>query len=372
MGGLSGTILVVNVGSTSVKLAAFVDDLDSPEWQADTEVPPARGSRTDALAAAIGACPLLSDVRAVGHRIVHGGMRFDRPVVVDDEVESAIGAAAEFAPLHNRAGLDGIAAARLALGARPQVAVFDTAFHRTIPPAAAVYGGPHAWFARGLRRYGFHGISHEDAARRASELLGRRVDALRLLTCHLGGGCSVTAVDGGRSVDTTMGLTPLEGLIMATRAGSIDPALVLHLLREGQSIDAVHDTLEHGSGLAGLSGISADLREVVAARDAGNERAALAIDAFVHRTASGVGAMAAALGSVDGVVFTGGIGEHSAEVRARVGAQLSFLGVAIDETANEECSGDAVVSPDDASAAVVVVVAREEAAIARAVAGVLG
>ena len=240
-------------------------------------------------------------------------------------------------------------AARRVVGADvPQVGVFDTSFHRTMPLHAAAYGGPYAWLAAGLRRYGFHGISHEDAARRAAIELGRPLDGLRLVTCHLGGGCSVAAVAAGRSVDTTMGFTPLEGLVMGTRSGSVDAGLVLHLLRQGAAVSDVQRLLEEGSGLLGLSGVSSDLREVMAARDEGDHQAALAIDVFVHRIVTGVGAMVAALGGVDALVFTGGIGENAAEVRERVGSQLAFLG-----------------------APVVVIKAQEEAAIARAVRAVL-
>ena len=285
----------------------------------------------------------------MGHRIVHGADRFDRPVVVDGPVEAAIAAVAELAPLHNRAGLEGIAAARRVVGPDvAQVAVFDTAFHRTIPWSAAAYGGPYDWLGAGLRRYGFHGISHEDAARRAAITLDRPLEALRLVTCHLGGGCSLAAIDGGRSIDTTMGFTPLEGLVMGTRSGSVDPGLVLHLIRQGAGVEEVQQLLEERSGLLGLSGVSADLRLVLAARQEGNQRAKLAVDVFVHRVASGVGAMVAALGGLDALVFTGGIGENVAEVRERVGRQLAFL-----------------------DPAVVVIKAEEERAIARAVRGLL-
>jgi acetate kinase len=271
--------------------------------------------------------------------------------------------------LHNRAGLDGIAAARRVTPAGVRhVAVFDTAFHHTLTPSAAAFGGPFSWFEAGLRRYGFHGISHHDAARRAAGLLGRPLDQLRMITCHLGGGCSVTAVAGGRSVDTTMGLTPLDGLVMTTRAGSVDPGLLLHLLRRGDSVEAIEDTLERRSGLAGLSGTSGDLRDVIAARDRGDQRATLAIDVFVHRIASGIGAMLAAVGRLDAIVFTGGIGQHSAEVRARVVERFDCLGAAVDTDRNNNPEGDAVVSTSNATVAVIVVAAREEAAIARSVA----
>jgi acetate kinase len=276
---------------------------------------------------------------------VHGGDHFDEPVIVDDGVVAAIEAIAELAPLHNRLGLMGIRAARAAFGGHlPQVAVFDTAFHRSMPPAASTYGGPYEWIGRGYKKYGFHGISHQYAGEQAALLLGRPPEETRLVTCHLGGGCSVTAISGGRSVDTSMGFTPLEGLMMVTRSGSVDPALVLHLLRRGTMVDELEDTLENRSGLLGLSGISDDLRQVIAARDRGHERATLAIDVFVHRAAAGVGAMIASLGGLDALVFTGGIGEHSAEIRERIAQPFAFIG-----------------------APLLVVPAREELAICRAV-----
>jgi acetate kinase len=334
----------VNAGSTSVKLAAF-DDRDRSLWSAEVtltdlgrDVERGLGQRLRDAARVAGRPGV------VGHRIVHGGDRFDAPAVVDDDVERAIEDLAELAPLHNKLGLMGIRAALDAFGRGvPQVAAFDTAFHRTMPAAASTYGGPYEWIGQGFKRYGFHGISHEYAGQQAAVLLGRSPAELHLVTCHLGGGCSVTAISAGRSVDTTMGFTPLEGLAMVTRAGSIDPALVLHLLRRGATVDELEDVLENGSGLLGLSGVSKDLRDVIAARDQGDERATLAVDVFVHRAAAGVGAMIAALGTLDALVFTGGIGEHSAEIRERIARPFSFFG-----------------------APVLVVAAREELAIARA------
>ncbi len=379
-----GEILVVNAGSTSVKLAAFPalpspSPLpEEPSWSVHAPASALGPDRADGIAGLIlehlGAGRVHAPrVAAAGHRIVHGGERFDHPVVLDPQTEDAIAALSGLAPIHNRAGLDGIAAVRRVLGSSvPQVAVFDTAFHRTIPLAAAAYGGPYEWIARGLRRYGFHGISHAYAAGRASALLRRELVTLRLVTCHLGGGCSLAAIDGGRSVDTTMGLTPLDGLVMATRSGSVDPALVLHLLREGQSADDVDQLLEHRSGLLGLSGVSADLREVLQARDQDNPRAMLAIDVFVHRLVSSIGAMAASLGGIDGLVFTGGIGEHSSEIRSRVAGQLAFLGMRLDETANGAMPVDGIVSSLESAVAVLVVRAREEREIARATIELLG
>ncbi|HVT77291.1 MAG TPA: acetate/propionate family kinase [Acidimicrobiales bacterium] len=363
---MTAAVLVVNVGSTSLKLAVFDAGAGDELWSHETD---GIAGFADALAAS----PVAQhDIIGVGHRIVHGGALFTTPVVVTADVEAAIEGAAQYAPLHNRAGLAGIHAARAAFGPDvAQVAVFDTAFHHTLPDFAAVYGGPYEWFATGLRRYGFHGISHENAARTAAALLARPLDELCLVTCHLGGGSSLAAVERGRSVDTTMGLTPLDGLIMTTRSGSVDPALVLHLVRAGATVDEVEDVLEHRSGVAGLSGTSGDLRDAAAARDAGSARAALAIDAFVHRVATGVGAMAAALGRLDAIVFTGGIGEHSAEVRARVCDRFAFAGLRLDPARNAEAAGDAVISRAESPVAAVVVTAREEAAIARACAALV-
>jgi acetate kinase len=279
-------VLVVNAGSTSLKLHLVHGDESRP---------------VDDFVAA----------DAVGHRVVHGGRRFDRPVVIDAEVERAVGELSVLAPLHNRRALEEIRRARVALPEVPHVAVFDTAFHRTMPAAASTYAIPQQW--RGEwdeHRYGFHGISVQWVA--------SQVDAERLVVCHLGGGCSVTAVRGGRSVDTTMGFSPLEGVPMATRSGSVDPGALLYLLRErfltGEELE---QALEHDSGLAGLSGGgSGDVREA----------SPLALDVFVHRVAAAVGAMATACEGIDVLAFTGGIGEHADEVRARIVERVRFLG----------------------------------------------
>ena len=253
----------------------------------------------------------------------------------------------------------------------PQVAVFDTAFHAGLSAAARTYAGPHEWPERGLRRYGFHGINHEYAAHRAAHLLGRPLDELRLITCHLGSGCSLAAIRDGRSVDTTMGFTPLEGVVMGTRAGSLDPGLLLHLLREeGASVDELDTVLHHDSGLRGLSGVSGDLRDVLAARDRGDERARLAFDVYVHRLRFHLGAMLGALGGLDAVVFTAGVGEHSAEVRAAALEPFAFLGLALDGERNERPPLDCDVAAAASPVRVVVTRAREEWAIARAAAGV--
>ena len=369
------TVVVVNTGSTSVKIGLYGSAVSTAastasslveRWTADVTTEELGPDRVAGIERQLRAAPIdRATLVAVAHRIVHGADRFDGPVIVDAAVEAAIRSVAELAPLHNLVGLDGITAARRVVEASvPQVAVFDTTFHRTMPMAAAAYGGPYEWIGRGLRRYGFHGISHEWAAHRAAVLLGRPLTELRLVTCHLGGGCSVAAIDCGRSIDTTMGFTPLDGLVMATRSGSVDPGLILHLLRTGTTVDALEDLLERHGGLFGLSGVSGDLRSVTAARDEGDERARLAIDVFVHRVTAGVVAMAASLGGFDALVFTGGVGEHSSEVRARVSARFAFAGVTLDDRANATATGDVDVSAAQASARVLVVTSREDLAIA--------
>jgi acetate kinase len=246
------------------------------------------------------------------------------------------------------------------------VAVFDTAFHRDLPLAAAVYPGPYAWFTDGIRRYGFHGINHRYCAERAALLLGRDPAQLRLVICHLGNGCSLAAVRDGRSVDTTMGFTPLEGLMMGTRSGSIDPGILTYLARRFQlTSEQLDDVLNTKSGLLGISGVSADMRQILAARAAGHERATLAFDIYVHRLRAGIGAMAAALGGIDALVFTAGIGEHSPEVRAAACEQLGHLGVLLDDARNAESRGDRDIARSDAGVRVLIVRAEEDWMIAR-------
>jgi acetate kinase len=352
--------LVVNAGSTSTKLSVVEAD-DATPWSSEV------AAGADAIAGAIDdAGSRLDAVTAVGHRIVHGGARLVEPVLFDHATLAEIMEVAQLAPLHNAAGVAGVHAARARFPDLPHVLCFDTAFHASMPDTAYAYGGPSDWLDRGLRRYGFHGLSHEYATQTAATLLGRPVDGLRLVTCHLGGGCSLAAVDRGRSVDTTMGFTPLDGLVMTTRSGSVDPGLLLKLLREGTDVDELDEILERRSGLLGLSGVSGDLRELVAARDGGDERARFAVDVFVHRLVAGMGAMAAVLGGLDAFVFTGGIGERSDEVRARAVAPFGWLGARIDDTANAR-DGDRDVAADDAAIRVLVVTAREDLVIARSV-----
>ncbi len=308
-----------------------------------------------------------SSINVVGHRVVHGGPKYFKPTVVDADVKSAIESASVFAPLHNRAELQGMEIIAKLLGPVTQVAVFDTGFHRTMPLSAATYPGPYEWFEQGIRRYGFHGINHQYCAQRTAQLLGKDLASLKLVTCHLGNGCSLAAIRGGRRMDTTMGFTPLEGLMMGTRSGSVDPGILTYLMRQkklsGEQLDEI---LNQKSGLLGISGISSDMREILAAsKDNKNERAKLALDMYVHRLQSGIGAMAASLGGVDALVFTAGVGENSAEVRAAVCNHLAFLGVSLDHEKNERSPLDQLISTADATVRVLVVQAQEDWMIAR-------
>ncbi len=266
-------------------------------------------------------------IQGVGHRVVHGGDRYGQSVRVTPAVEAAIAELIPLAPVHNPANLEGIQVMATLLPHCPQVAVFDTAFHSTMPAAAYTYPGPQDWPAQGIRRYGFHGISHRYVSQRVGVLMGDGPQPLRLVTCHLGNGCSLGAVRGGQSVDTTMGFTPLEGLMMGTRSGSVDPGLVLHLLRQGMGVEQVDRLLNREAGLAGLSGVSHDLREILAAIAAGNPQAQLAFEVFTHSIRRHIGAMVASLGGIDGLVFTAGMGENSPELWRSVCEPLAFLGI---------------------------------------------
>jgi acetate kinase len=311
-----------------------------------------------------------SDVDVVGHRVVHGGPQHFEPALVTAEVKSAIKSASVFAPLHNHAELEGMESVAKLLGPVPQIAVFDTGFHRTMPLAAATYPGPYEWFEQGIRRYGFHGINHQYCAERAAHLLGNDKDlsSLRLVTCHLGNGCSLAAVREGRSVDTTMGFTPLEGLMMGTRSGSVDPGILTYLMRQKQmSGPQLDEVLNQKSGLLGISGISGDMRQILAARQNGHERAKLAFEMYVHRVCSGIGAMIAALGGVDAVVFSAGVGENSPEVRAAVCESFAYLGLRLDphKNAASRLDKDTDIAADGAVVRVFVIHAQEDWMIAR-------
>lgn len=305
-------------------------------------------------------------VDVVGHRVVHGGLRLREPVFVTPQVAAEIRKAARLAPEHNPAALAGVAAVRRILGRLPQVAVFDSAFHATLPLPAAVYPGPYSWYSQlGIRRIGFHGISHRHCAQRTAQLLKRDPSHLRIVSCHLGNGCSLSAVEAGRSVDTTMGFTPLEGVMMGSRAGSLDPGLLLYLsaLRH-YAPRRLQQILSEESGLKGLSGLSSDIRAVLAAREKGDERAGLAIDVYMHRLRAGIAAMVSAMGGLDAIAFTGGVGEHSPIVRSEVCRGLGFLGIRLDEERNRAIQPDAEITAEGAPVRALVVRANEEWSVA--------
>lgn len=354
-------VLVVNAGSSSLKLRLLdpaddvVGSLDLERWGGEGETDQLRRFVADH-----------GRIDAVGHRIVHGGAEFSDPTVVDGDVRDRLAELTELAPLHQPRGVAGLDAVARVLPDLPAVACFDTAFHRNLPDAAATYALPRDWNRRWhLRRYGFHGLSHAYAARRAARLLDRDAASLRVVSCHLGAGASLAAVAGGRSVDTTMGFTPLEGLVMTTRSGSVDPGLLLWLLRHGgMSVEELDDALEHHSGLAGLTGGSGDLREIVGSDD---QDAVLALDVYTHRLRREIAAMAAAMDGLDVLVFTGGVGEHQPPVRARAAAGLGFLGIQLEERANHTATDDTDITATGARVSTLVITAREDAEIANQV-----
>ena len=348
-----GSVLVVNAGSTSLKLHLVSGDGDSARVRDLDDVDPA-------------------GVECVAHRVVHGGGLFRAPVVVDDGVHARLERLEPLAPLHNAPALRELDAARQRLPELPHIAVFDTAFHATIPPAAATYAVPRQWREEwGVRRYGFHGLSVAWSVERAPEVVGAAAAGLRLVVCHLGGGSSVTAVADGRSVDTTMGFSPNEGVPMATRSGSVDPgALVAVLRRSGMDADALDHALNEESGMRGLAGGDGLELELEQRAAGGDEAARLAIDVYVHRVAGAVAAMAASAGGLDVLVFTAGIGECSAHVRERVCGRLAFLGVDVDPALNA-AEGDRDMATSASPVRVAVIRAREELVAARAARGVI-
>jgi len=400
-------ILVLNSGSSSQKSSLFEIGADAPpdppqplwegtiEWNAGEleEVPEpeaaihvrtSRGadvrhttkasSRKRAIAQLLdtlwsGETRVISrpaEIDAVGHRVVHGGPHYRDPALITPEVKSAIAQFAFIAPLHNRAELAGMDLIEEHLDAVPQIAVFDTAFHSQMPEAAYVYPGPYDWVAQGIRRYGFHGINHQYCAERAAQLLQRELGSLRIVTCHLGNGCSLAAVRDARSIDTTMGFTPLEGLMMGTRSGSVDPGILTYLAStHGVSGQHMDEMLNTQSGLLGISGLSSDMREIEQAKAQGHTRAKLAFDIFVHRLQAGIGAMVVALGGIDALVFTAGIGEHSSAVRAAACANLGYLGLELDAAKNAHAAPDVDISAAGSRARVLVIHAQEDWAIAR-------
>lgn len=394
-------VLVINCGSTSVKYNLYEMDTEQVLVRGSVErvgtpqavhsfrigtaekvqdpLPEALSHRAaiDAVlvrhSSAGGLLANRDEIRAVGHRVVHGGEKLLAPAKITAEVKAIINECSVFAPLHTPANLSGIEAAQAALPNAAHVAVFDTAFHGTLPPHSFLYGVPYElYLQQSIRRYGFHGPSHQFMAASAAEFLKTDISRLKLVTCHLGGGASVTAIDGGRSVDTSMGMTPLEGLLMGTRSGDVDPALGLLLSRQGMTPQQVDEMLNKKSGLLGLSGISADFRDVERAAAEGNDRARLAIEVFIYRVKKYIGAYCAVLGGADAIVFTGGIGENSARVRQSICEGLLYMGVSLDQSKNEQSKARAQGGVDDVSAfraptRVLVVATDEERMIAREV-----
>jgi len=391
-------ILVLNSGSSSQKSSlyeigeSFPNDPSLPlwegkiEWNGNTEeitiknlygaAEQDRGevtSRAEAVRRLLStlwqgktrAVASAAEIDVVGHRVVHGGPKYEVPLLLTPAVKAEIAKVAVFAPLHNRAELEGMEIIERLLGPVPQVVVFDTGFHRKMPLSAAVYPGPYRWFENGIRRYGFHGINHQYCAGRAAQLLHRDLHSLKFVTCHLGNGCSLAAIHQGHSVDTTMGFTPLEGLMMGTRSGSIDPGILTYLMRQSQlRPQEIDDVLNKESGLLGVSGVSGDMREILASAKSGDARAQLAFDIYIHRLQAGIGAMAAVLGGMDALVFSAGVGENSAEVRSATCSKLEFLGLKLDEAANTRLSADQDISMPDSAARILVIQAREDWAIA--------
>lgn len=395
-------ILVLNAGSSSQKSRLYeIDDSPlvepaEPLWEADidwagttgkVEVTIQRGQgqmpvhqslpvvpQTELLKQVLSGLwsgPLAvlekpEEVHVVGHRVVHGGPHFRQSALVTPEMKAAIEKYAAFAPEHNAASLAGMQVISELLPKVAQVAVFDTAFHSDLPLAAVVYPGPYEWYERGIQRYGFHGISHQYCAQRTAQLLGRSLESLRLITCHLGNGCSLTAIRNGRSIDTTMGFTPLDGLMMGSRSGSLDPGILVHLLRhQGYTPRQLDETLHQNSGLKGISGQSADMRVILQARAEGHSRAILAFNIYIHRLREYIGAMLAVLGGLDALVFTGGVGEHSPEVRAAACETLGFLKLQLDTYKNAAPNVDQDIAAPGSAVRVLVVQTQEDWLIAR-------
>src|SRR6266567_1402894 len=370
-------ILVLNSGSSSQKSSLYdidetlPDDPPTPLWEGKIE-----WHDEVAEAEIKGECGVVqkdqvkvtsrAEIDVVGHRVVHGGPKYEEPVLLTSEVKSGIARVSAFAPLHNRAELEGIEVIEKVLGPVPQVAVFDTGFHRRMPQSAVVYPGPYQWFESGIHRYGFHGINHQYCAARAAQLLRRDLSSLKLVTCHLGNGFSLAAIQEGHSIDTTMGFTPLEGLMMGNRSGSVDPGILTYLMSEGRlQAQEIDDVLNKESGLLGISGISGDMREILASMNQGHSRAKLAFDIYVHRLQAGIGAMVAVLGGIDVLVFSAGVGENSAEVRDAACKQLVFLGLKLDDAANAQHPPDRDIAAPDSAVRVLIIRAQEDWAIAR-------
>lgn len=368
-------ILVFNAGSSSFKASLY--DLDRPAedgaapvgllWEGKSDSPDEAGELVSELWS--GRSKLIAgpeQIDVVGHRVVFGGPSLFATTRIDDDVREQLTRMEEYAPAHNEAALEAIDEVSRIFGKRaPQFAVFDTEFHQSMPAEAFTYAGPYEWIEKGIRRFGFHGLSHRYVSHRAARLMKTPGES-RIVTCHLGSGCSLAAVHNGQSVDTTMGFTPLDGIPMARRSGAVDPGILLHLLRHGgHTLDSLDAVLNKGSGLAGLSGTDGDMREVLSRIDAGKPRAMLALDVFVHRVRQGVAAMAASMGGIDALVFTGGVGENSPPVRAQICAGLHFLGIDLDESANQSVNGEGAISPDVSAVTVFVICAKENWIVAQ-------
>ncbi len=396
------SILVINAGSSSLKFGLFDDaardelasglvDWTDPsrapevvvraaggrERRAPVDASDHRSAASLAIRAIFegedSALGRLSDVKAVGHRVVHGGETFHESVPVDRAVKSELARLAELAPLHNPPALEGIESAEDVLPGVPHVAVFDTSYFARMDASRVIYPVPYSWYREwGIRKFGFHGISHAWCAARAAEILGRDASDLRVVSCHLGNGCSATASRGGVAVETTMGYTPMDGLMMGSRSGSVDPGVLLHALRKkGIDADELDDVLNHRSGLSGVSGVSSDYRAVEEAARRGDERSRLALAIYAARVKSAIGALAVTLGGVDALVFTAGVGEHSASLRAEACRGLECLGLRLDPARNEAQGPDSDLAAEGSSGAILVLRTREELMIAREVRGVL-
>lgn len=387
-------VLVINCGSSSLKFQLINSDSEQvlakglcerigidgsltyqPEGGEKVKSDKAMPTHTEAIQFVIdaltdadtGVVKNLSEIGAVGHRVVHGGEKFASSVVITDEVKQAIEDCNDLAPLHNPANLIGINACQKLMPGTPMVAVFDTAFHQTMPEVAYIYGLPYEYYEKyKVRRYGFHGTSHSYVSKRVAEITGKPYDQMKIIVCHLGNGASISAVNCGKSVDTSMGLTPLEGLVMGTRSGDIDPAIMEYIAKkENKNIEEMTAVLNKKSGMLGISGVSSDGRDLEAAAASGNKRAELALDAFNYRVIKYIGAYAAVMNGVDAIAFTAGIGENNKAMRQAVCDSLSYLGVKLDPEKNDVRGEERIISADDSKAQVLLVPTNEELAIAR-------
>jgi acetate kinase len=341
----------IHTNTTSIDRSADLQDLLSSLWHGKTQV-----------------IANITEIDIVGHRVVHGGSQYHQPILINAQVQAEIDRLSIFAPLHNPANLMGIKAIEAIAPQLPQIAVFDTAFYGSLPAVSYVYPLPYQWLEQGIRKYGFHGISHEYCADRAAQLLNRDLKDLRLISCHLGNGCSLAAIKFGVCIDTTMGFTPLDGLMMGTRCGSIDPGVITYLLRTGKyTVDELDHVLNFESGLLGVSGVSNDLREIDRAIELGNPRAKLALDLYIHLLVTKISALLPELGGVDALIFTAGVGENHAGVRAAVAAKLAFLGVEIDPILNMlDVAGDRDLAMQGSSVRLLKIHTQEEWSIAKA------